>query len=259
MTSPTAFDTLDIPTPAGAADAYFARPDDGAAHPGVLLFMDAFGLRPWLGELVRIIAAEGYSVLAPNLFYRSGRAPLLPLPDFSEPRSRDEFFAALRPIAAASITPENVIQDVDAYLAQLESSEFVATGPIATVGYCLGGGLALRTAGRLGDRIAAAASFHGGNLAEEDNPDSPHRTVDGSTAQLYIAHADQDQSMPPEQITRLEQTLDGAGIRYTSVVYAGAAHGFTQRDIPSYNEQAYERHLTDLLALFGRAFGNSPR
>lgn len=252
MTSPVAFHPVDIPLPDGTADAYFAHPDDGAAHPGLLFYPDALGLRPWLREMVETIAAHGFAVLAPNFFYRSGRAPVVSLPDFSEPDAMGAFFAALAPVREA-LTPDKAMQDAHGYLAWLSANDLVAPGALAATGYCMGGRLALRTAATFGDQVAAAASFHGGYLAADDRPDSPHHTAADITAELFVAHADHDSSMPPEDITRLEQALDKAGVRYTSVVYPDAPHGFTMRDLPAYSEDAYERHLHDLLALLNRA------
>ncbi|MFI7002433.1 dienelactone hydrolase family protein [Nocardia sp. NPDC050175] len=251
MTSPVAFHAVEIPLPDGTADAYFAHPDDGAAHPGLLFYPDALGLRPWLREMVETIAAHGFAVLAPNVFYRSGHAPVVPVPDFSEPNAMGEFFVALGPMREA-LTPDKAMQDAHGYLAWLSASELVAPGALATTGYCMGGRLALRTAATFGDQVAAAASFHGGFLAADDRPDSPHHTAADITAELFTAHADHDSSMPAEDITRLEQALDKAGVRYTSVVYPDAQHGFTMRDTPAYREDAYQRHLHDLLALLNR-------
>ena len=68
--------TVDIPTSDGIADAALSRRDGDGPFPAVLLFMDAFGLRPRLVEMAERIAARGYLVLMPNLFHRAGRAPL---------------------------------------------------------------------------------------------------------------------------------------------------------------------------------------
>ncbi|WP_327120775.1 dienelactone hydrolase family protein [Nocardia sp. NBC_01730] len=252
MTSPVMFEQIDLSLPDGTVDCYSAHPDDGARHPGVLFFMDAYGLRPWLREMVETIAAHGYTVLAPNIFYRSGRAPVLPMPDRSDPDAHAAFFAALGPMRAA-LTPEKAIEDANAYLDWLAASEFVTPGALATTGYCMGGRLALRTAAAFGDQVAAAASFHGGYLAADDRPDSPHHDAASITAELFIAHADQDGSMPPDQIERLEAALDTANVRYTSTVYPDARHGFTMRDTAVFREDAYERHLRDLFALLDRA------
>ncbi|MFD8545342.1 dienelactone hydrolase family protein [Streptomyces sp. NPDC059649] len=245
--------TLDIPTQDGVVDAYLAHPDDGRAHPGVLLYMDAFGLRTSLEAMARRLAGHGYTVLVPNVLYRTGRAPVVELPDFIVPAERPEIFEQLFPIIQ-ELTPERAVRDAGAYLDWLAASPLVADGPVGTTGYCLGGVLALRTAAAHPDRIAAAASFHAGHLVT-DAEDSPHRLVDRITAELYFGHADQDASMPAEEIKALEQALDTAGVRYRSELYEGAPHGYTQTDTAAYNGAADDRHWRDLLDLFGRTLG----
>ncbi|CAM5652126.1 Dienelactone hydrolase family protein OS=Streptomyces alboniger OX=132473 GN=CP975_29235 PE=4 SV=1 [Streptomyces alboniger] len=128
-----------------------------------------------------------------------------------------------------------------------------AAGPVALTGYCLGARIALLTAGTYPERVAAAAGFHGGRLAT-DAPDSPHLVADNVTAELYFGHADQDPSLPVEQIERLEEALTAAGVRHTCEVYAGAHHGFTQADTASYDAAGDERHWTALLDLLKRTF-----
>ncbi|MFJ9470817.1 dienelactone hydrolase family protein [Streptomyces caniferus] len=235
---------LDIPTPDGIADAYLAHPDDGEPHPGVLMYMDAYGLRPSLEELARHLAGHGYTVLVPNVLYRSGRAPLVELPDHIGPSQRPEIFEQLLPIMRA-LTPDLAMRDAGGYLDWLAASPLVTDGPVGTTGYCMGGALAIRTAAAHPDRIGAAASFHAGL-------DDPQTLVGGITAPLYFGHADQDHSMPPEQITILEQALDTAGVRYRSELYEGAHHGYTQADTAAYNAEADARHWRNLLELFGQ-------
>ncbi|MGW2412979.1 dienelactone hydrolase family protein [Streptomyces tubercidicus] len=241
---------LDIPTPDGVADAYLAHPDDGTPHPGVLLYMDAFGLRPSLEEIARHLAGHGYTVLVPNVMYRAGRAPVVDLPEFIVPSELPEIFAQLSPIMQA-FTPDLAMRDAGAYLDWLAASPLVADGPVGTTGYCMGGVLGIRTAAAYPDRIGAAASFHAGHLVT-DAEDSPHRLVGRSTAELYFGHADHDHSMPAEQIASLERTLDADGVSYRSELYEGAQHGYTQTDTAAYNSEADERHWRNLLELFGR-------
>jgi carboxymethylenebutenolidase len=159
--------TLDITTPDGVADAYLARPDDGD-HPAVLFLIDAYGLRQQIYEMADRIAADGYTVLVPNLFYRAGRAPVLPMPDFSDPDARGNFFGQLRPLLD-ELTPERIASDSGAYLDQLE-------GPVAITGYCLGGRVGWRMATAHPDRVVALAGFHAGQLVT-DAPESPHRSA----------------------------------------------------------------------------------
>jgi carboxymethylenebutenolidase len=239
-----------VPTPDGVDDAYLAHPDDGRAHPGVLLYMDAFGLRPSLRGMADRLAAAGYTVLVPNVFYRHGQAPVVPLPGYITDTDKPGLFEHLMPIIK-SLTPELLLRDATAYIDWLAASPFVADAPVGVVGYCFGGGLALRTAAAHPGRVAAVASFHAGNLAT-DAPDSPHLQADRITAELHLGHADQDHSMPAEQIDRLEKALDGAGVRYRSEVYEGARHGFTQADTTAHSPSAEERHWREVLALFDR-------
>ncbi|MEU7639713.1 dienelactone hydrolase family protein [Streptomyces sp. NPDC039016] len=243
-------ESFDLPTPDGTADAYFAHPDDGAPHPGILLYMDAFGLRPGLEEMARRLAGHGYAVLVPNVLYRSGRAPLVELPERINPAERPELFGQLMPLIL-SLTPEKAMRDAGVYLDWLAASALVADGPVGTAGYCLGGVLALRTAAAFPDRVAAVGSFHAGSLVT-DAADSPHLLLDRITAELYFGHADQDHSMSTEKIKELERALDAAGTRYRSELYEGAHHGYTQADTAAYNPEATERHWRALVDLFGR-------
>jgi carboxymethylenebutenolidase len=245
--------TIEIPAADGVADALLATPDEAGPHPGVLLYMDAFGLRPRLEEMALRLAGEGYVVLVPNVFYRSGRAPVIELGDLSDPAARAGMFEKLAPIMQ-ELTPEAAMRDADAYLTFLADDERVSTGPIGTVGYCMGGALAIRTAAHAPDRVAAVASFHGGRLAT-DQPDSPHLLADRLEAEVYVGHADNDHSMPPEQQERLSEALAAAGLKHRAELYAGAAHGFTMADTAAYDEAATERHWERLLDLLGRTLG----
>ena len=241
---------IDIPTADGVADAILITPADDGPHPGVLLYMDAFGLRPRLEEMAGQLAGRGYAVLVPNVFYRSGRTPVVELGDLSEPEARSAAFEKLGP-AMQGLTPDRAMRDADAYLAFLGSDERVSRGPVGTVGYCMGGALALRTAAHAPDRVAAVASFHGGRLAT-DRPDSVHLLAGRITGEVYIGHADKDGSMPPEQQERLTKALTEAGVRNRTELYAGAAHGFTMADTAAYDETATEQHWGRLTDLFER-------
>ncbi|KUN18374.1 dienelactone hydrolase [Streptomyces antibioticus] len=242
---------VDIPTADGIADAYLARPDDEQAHAGVLMYQDAFGVRPHLTAMADRLATAGYTVLVPNVFYRHGRIPVVELPEFIDMAARPDIVGKVVPLMQA-LTPELSRRDAGAYLEWFAQSSLAADGPVGITGYCMGARLALHAAGTHPDRIAAAAGFHGGDLASEA-PDSPHLLADRITAELYFAHADEDLSMPEEQIRRLEKALTDADVTHRCEVYAGAHHGYTQSDTAAYNPAAAERHWSELLALFGRA------
>ena len=243
-------ETIEIQTGDGVADAYLSRPDGDGQHPGVLFVMDAIGLRPQIAGMAERIASQGYVVLAPNVLYRAGHAPVVPLPDFSDPDARGSFMGKLRPLMG-QLTPEAVARDGEAYLDYLGG---VAGEPVGITGYCMGARLGVRIAAAHPDRVAAVAGFHGGGLVT-DGPDSPHRDVGSLESEVYFGHADNDQSNTPEQIAALERSLDEAAVRHRSEVYEGALHGYTMADMPAYNEAAAERHFRELFALLDRTLG----
>lgn len=247
---PTTTTRLDVPTADGVADALLVVPGSERPHPGVVLFMDAFGLRPRLEDMAARLASHGYAVLVPNVFWRSGRAPVVDLPDLSDPGARGTVFERLGPVMKA-LTPELAVRDDDAWLDCLAGDERVADGPVGAVGYCMGGALAIRLAAHAPDRVAAVATFHAGRLVT-DAADSPHRLLEGVRAEVYVAHADHDQSMSPEHQRVVAEALASAGVEHRTELYAGAAHGFTMADTAAYDEVATERHWAALLDLFGR-------
>jgi carboxymethylenebutenolidase len=230
-------ETIEIVTPDGVADAYLARPDE-RSHRGVLFLMDVHGLRPTIEEMIARIAGDGYVVLAPNLFYRAGRAGMLP-----------SGFDNLRPFIA-ELTPERIAADGRAYLDYLAG--VAEPGPVAISGYCMGGRVGWRIAAAYPERVAALAGFHVGGLVTDD-PGSPHRSADKLRAEVYFGFADNDRSMTAEQIAVLEKALDEASVKYQSEVYDGAQHGYTMADVPAYDEAACERHFQELGALLERA------
>lgn len=240
--------TIDIRTPDGTADAYLARSGSGEPRGAVLFLMDAFGLRPRIEEMARQIAAQDYAVLAPNLFYREGRAPILAVPDLSDPEERQAFFEKVRPLMQR-LTSESIAADGAVYLDRLAQE---APGPVLIAGYCMGARMGWRIAAAHPDRVAALAGFHAGGLVT-DAGDSPHRSAhDLDGTELYFGFADNDPSMSAEAISELERTLDRAGVRYRSEVYEGAAHGYTMSDTAAWNEAACRRHFDALFELAGR-------
>jgi carboxymethylenebutenolidase len=244
-------DNVDIDAADGVADAVFARPGEGGPFPGVVLYMDAYGIRPAVEQHARRLAGHGYAVLVPNVLYRDGRSPVVEnLQELLNAEDRAPLFEIVMP-RVRRLTPEVANADSRAWLAHLRSRPDVRSGPIGTVGYCMGGRLSLRMAGEFPDEVAAAASFHGGNMAT-DGEDSPHLAAVKASAELYIGHADNDRSMPPDQMARLTQALAEAHVRHTAELYVGAPHGWTQTDTPAYDEASTERHWARLLELYGR-------
>ncbi|MFE0027265.1 dienelactone hydrolase family protein [Amycolatopsis sp. NPDC059021] len=239
---------VDVPAPDGTADAYLVVPD-GGPHPGVLLFPDAFGLRPRIEEMAERIAAAGYAVLAPNLLYRGGKQEI-DMSALADPDKRGELFGRIMPLIQA-LGSETIVADAEKYIDFLTAQDGVTGEPVVITGYCMGGTNALRVIEGIPERVKAIASFHGGNLVT-DQPDSPHLRVGAITGEVYFGHADKDHSITDEQIKVLEAALDEAGVTYRSEIYEGADHGYTMSDTAAYNEAAEQRHWENLFALLER-------
>jgi carboxymethylenebutenolidase len=236
---------IDIETGDGVADSYLALPE-GEVKGAVLFVIDVYGLRPRVEEMADRIAAEGYAVLAPNVFYRAGRAPVLEMPDATDGEAHKAFFAEVKPLVG-QLMP-GLAADGGAYLDALAEH---APGPAAITGYCMGGRLGWKIATAHPDRVAALGCFHTGGLATNAE-DSPHRAAADLDCELYFGFADQDPSMSAEAIAELESALDAAGASYRAEVYAGAQHGYTMADTSAWNEEACERHFRALFDLLGR-------
>lgn len=238
---------LDITTADGTIDAKLYQPEGQGPWPSVIMFPDFFGPRPVFDTMGTRLASEGYTVLIPNVFYREGRAPLAQLQNaFADEASRKRAFALI-----GSLTSERIQADTTALLDTLAQQPHVKKGPVGLVGYCMGGALATRLAGLLPDRVAAAASYHGGQLATQD-PSSPHRLLGRVKAELYFGHADQDPFMDAAAIALLEAALKENGVKAQSEIYVGASHGFAVEGSPVYDKSAAERHWSTMLALFAR-------
>ena len=236
---------IDVTTQDGVADAYLARPDD-QRRPAVLLVMDAYGLRPQIERMVDRIATQGYVVLAPNVLYRAGRSPVVPLDGLGDPDQQRPLLDRVMPLIR-ELTPERIVGDGAAYLDRLEQ---IGRGQVAITGYCMGGRVAWRIAAAYPERVAALGGFHVGGLVTDDD-DSPHRSAGSLAAEVYLGFADNDRSMTPEQIAELE-LRSTRRVRHRSEIYRGAAHGYTMADTPAYNEAAAERHYAELFGLLDR-------
>ena len=221
------------------------RPEGGGQWPAVIFYMDAGGIRPAVVAMAERLAAVGYVVLLPDLFYRYGAyGPFVPREVFA-----GDVRAILGPLMATTGN-DLAAADSAAFLGHLDGRSDVAGDKAGAVGFCMGGGMALVSAGRWPGRFGAVASFHGGNLAT-DAPDSPHLFAAAAGAEIYIGAAAGDPSYPPEMAARLAAALDAGGARYRTETYP-AAHGWMKPDFPVYDAAAAERGWEAMLALFRR-------
>ena len=233
-----------IATEDGACDASVHTPDGDGPWPAVIMFTDAGGVRPTFHAMAQQLADLGYTVLLPDLYYRVG--PFEPFDmrnAFADPEERARLTSLV-----ATVTKDAATRDTGGFLEFLGDQPEVAAGTVGTTGYCMGGGLALNAAGRFPDRVGAAASFHGGNLASTA-PDSPHLLADSMSAVVYVAGARDDASFDAEQFQRLSSALSAAGVEHTLVTYP-ALHGFAVPDNPTYDPEAADRHWHALEALY---------
>jgi len=238
-------ETVSITTKDGKCPATVFTPEGRGPWPAVIFFMDGLAIRPPLLDMGERLSKAGFVVLLPDMFYRAGPyAPLDPKLVLAGPEARK----ALGPLMT-STDNRRAAEDAGAFLAYLDTRSDVAGTKVGVVGYCMGGAIALTVAGTYPGRVAAAASFHGGNLAT-DSELSPHRLAQHIKAQVYLGVADKDSSYPPEMAERLEKVLTEAGVRFQSELYPGALHGWTQTDFPIYDEAAAERHWRALTGLF---------
>lgn len=241
---------ITINTANGDCPAILFAPGHGRGGPAVIFYMDAGGIRPAVRGMAKRLADAGYVVLLPDLFYRYGPyGPFDPKEVFA-----GDVHAILGPLIATTGNAK-AAEDTGAFLSFLDTRADVREEKVGAVGFCMGGGMAIASAGTYPDRFAAVASYHGGNLAT-DAPDSPHLYAPKLKAELYVAAAEKDESYPPAMAKRLESALSEAHVRYAADTYA-AAHGWMKPDFPVYDEAAAERGWREMLAFFDRVLRSS--
>ncbi len=235
---------VNVVTPGGTADCYFAHPSSGPAA-GVLVWPDIFGLRPAFRQMGKRLAESGYAVLVVNPFYRDKKAP-------TAEAGAATPIQQLMPLARG-LNETTHMTDAKAFIRWLDQQPSVAKNrKIGTQGYCMGGPIAFRTAAAVPDRVGAVGSFHGGGLVTEA-PNSPHLQAAKTKAQFLIAIAANDDARSPNEKNVLKETFSKANLPAEIEVYADAAHGWCPPDSRVYNEPQAEKAWSRLLALYGKA------
>jgi carboxymethylenebutenolidase len=228
----------------GNAAAWLFKPAGKGPWPGALMFIDALGVRPAMMDIAERLANEGYAVLMPNLFYRSGPIEVFSMSDFGNEERRGKLMACLGKASFGAVR-----NDSEAYLQFLTTQKDVS-GPVGTFGFCFGGSRAVTALGAYPDKVKSAAAFHASQLATEA-PDSPHLLADQmKPGRVYIGYAGVDPSVSPEEEGRLASALRKAEVDHIIENYPGVRHGFTVSDTPVYDRPAAERAWSRLLRLF---------
>lgn len=239
---------VEIWTEDGTADAVLFRPEGSGKFPGVMHLPDIGGIRDSHKGMAKRLAEQGYVVLLPNVFYRSGKTPVWAFPfKMGEDRSMKRMGEL-----AGGLPPDAMERDASAYVDFLAKQEGVSGAPMGVVGYCFTGGMAMRTAAARPEKVGAAASFHGGHLYT-DQPSSAHTVLPRVKARLYFGHADGDPFMPKDAIDNFEKTLAAWGGKYQSEIYPGAKHSWTVPDSPVYDKPQADRAFGKLTELFQAA------
>lgn len=246
---------VEVKTPDGTCDAAFIHPASGS-HPAVIIWPDAFGLRPAMRDMGRRLAADGFAVLVPNPYYRATPAPGIEMAGFSFQNADD--MAALRTLMGGIGAAGAAERDAVAYVAFLDAQRQVdRTKKVGTQGYCMGGPLVFRTAAAVPNRVGAGASFHGGGLVTQA-PDSPHTLIPRMQARLYVAVAANDDARDPAAKDALRAAFDAAKVPAEVEVYK-SQHGWCVPDMPAeagkpiYDKPEAERAWAKLLALYKAA------
>ncbi|MCG2592665.1 dienelactone hydrolase family protein [Ramlibacter sp. XY19] len=235
---------LDIPTADGVMNSFVVHPDEGGPHPVVLFYMDAPGKREELHDMARRLAAVGYYVVLPNLYYRRVREFEL---KERTPEGMKPMFEHMN-----SLTNAMAVRDTEAMLRFVDGQPQAEARRVGAVGYCMSGPFVMAAAAALPERIQAIASIHGANLVTE-REDSPHRMAPRIRCESYFACAETDIWAPRETIAKLEAALKAGGTPYRIEWYPGAQHGFVfPRRTGIYDQPSAERHWERLFALFRR-------
>jgi carboxymethylenebutenolidase len=234
-----------VPTPDGSADAVLFHPSGSGSWPAVLMWPDILGLRPVFREMGRRLAAAGYTVLVPNPFYRTKRAPIVTGAfDFNDPKQ-------VQPLLAlkATLTDAAIDKDAAAFISFLDHQKQTNRRKGAGVqGYCFSGPFAFHAAAVRSDRIRAVGTFHGGGLVTRD-ASSPHLLIPKTKASFLIAIARNDDQKQPEAKDILKRTLAAAKRPGVVEVYP-ADHGWCVAGSQTYDHGSAERAWAELLRLY---------
>jgi len=236
-----------VTTPDGTCTVRLFTPEGTGPWPGVLMYPDAGGVRDTFEQMAAKLAGYGYAVLLPDVYYRNGDwAPFDMATVFADEQERKRLFSMI-----GSITPDKMTGDATAFFDYLAARPEVAGERFGVCGYCMGGRTSVVVAGRLPDRVAAAASFHGGGLVS-DTEDSPHLLADRISATVYIGGAENDPTFTADHAEQLDKALTAAGVQHTIEWYQ-AGHGFAVPDNGPYDEAAAERHWAAMTETFASA------
>ncbi|MEJ8824484.1 dienelactone hydrolase family protein [Variovorax humicola] len=239
---------IDLSTAGGWMNTLVVHPGLEGPFSVVLFYMDAIGRRDELTVMARRMAAAGYFVVLPNLYYRTTR-------EFHMKWDESGIQEMLRMIG--TLSNKLVVEDTESLMRFVNAEPLAMSDTIGVVGYCMSGPFAIAAAATYPDRVKAAASFHGTNLVTESQ-DSPHRLARSVKAEMYFGCAENDKWADKKTIAALGAALDECEAPSSIEWYPGTQHGFVFPQRPKvYDEAAAELHWERLLSLFARRLGKA--
>ncbi|MFK7914342.1 MAG: dienelactone hydrolase family protein [Pseudomonadales bacterium] len=230
---------VDIATADGAMNTFVVQPDARQEWPLILLLMDAPGIRDELYAMGRRLAAAGYAVAVPNLYYRTTRE--------GPQTDRMAMYQHMN-----SVQPASCCRDLDSLVSWCEGVAGISTSALGCVGYCMSGPLAIAAAAHFGEQMTAAASIHGVRLCHQ-GAGSAHRVLGAVRAQLYVGCAEHDAWASPTVVAAFARALQLHGVQGQVQWYPGARHGFVFPERSAvYQPAGAELHWQKLFELFAQ-------
>jgi len=220
---------IDIKTPNGSMPAHVARPKGQSGKlPGVIVVQEAFGLNDNIKQIADRIAAEGYQAVAPNFYYREGGKVV----------GYDKLQDAIG--LMGRWTDEQIVTDVRAAVAALESDAGVAADRLGITGFCMGGRVSYLAACEVA-QIRAAVPFYGGAIAGQQfgsGATPPVAKTAKMRGAIQMHFGEKDAYIPLTGVEEIRQALEREKKEYEIHVYKGAGHGFFCAERADYNEEA---------------------
>ena len=238
--------------------ALFQSANSEGRASALVLVQEAFGIDPHIATMVERFAGAGFTVIAPDLFTREGRAlrrePRIakdgqlsgwgvPLSrkgkeDSAAPWSVDEIRGAV-----ASLPDRRVLGDLEGALAHLARDQQVDAGALGAVGFCMGGNYALLL-GCTSRRLRAVVDFYGRFIYAElgaNKPIQPLEMILNLSVPLLAIFGEQDPSISSVDIERLRKMLEQSAKEHSIVTFPGVGHGFLNDRRKSYDRAAAEQ------------------
>ena len=234
---------IDIATADGAMNSFVVHPDEGGPFPVVLFYMDAPGKREELHDMARRIAAVGYCVVLPNLYYRRTR-------DFWLQERTEENMKVMFAHMDA-LTHATTVCDTQAMLDFINGLPAADSTRVGAVGYCMSGPFGVWAANAFPKRLACIAAIHPARMVTPA-ADSPHTAVQQLRCDSYFGCAENDIWATKADVAQLEAGLQSASGPWRLEWYPGTDHGFVFPQRAIYNKAAAEQHWQRLFSQWAR-------